>query len=115
MNNNISQQNSQHPPLTPERAKAALGNATLLQSFLLPSHTAESKQAHMVKTGQAQPSETPKEKPKEDMAAKIELVMTQKMDEMRKELKDDQQRELDGIKGLIQTALNEPEETTKPS
>ncbi len=112
-------QNSQHPPMTSDRAKAALGNATLLQSFLLPAHTPESKQAHMVKTGQAQPqpqgdaetpkTDTPKEEKKEDLGAKMtemQLEMTKQLDAMRQEMKQDQTKEMDLIKQQLKDALN---------
>ncbi len=114
------QNNQGHPPLTHDRAKAALGNATLLQSFLLPPHTAESKQAHMVKTGQIQP-QTPEVAPQEvkpQETAKeptpkmdtVELTLTKKIDDLAKEIKDSQKTEMENMRLMIQQALTQEDD-----
>lgn len=101
-----------HPPMTPDRSKAALGNATLLQSFLLPRHTAESKAKMAGNTQESAPQEEVKapEQPKEDPMkaemAKMELMFSEKLDAMRQEMKQDNQREMDNLKQTIKEAID---------
>lgn len=94
MNSTTQPQISQHPPHTPDSAKAALGNATLLQSFLLPAHSTESKQAHMLKTGQIKPQET--QQPQSPQPAEV-----------------DEKSELNGIKQQIISLKQEIEKALK--
>lgn len=96
---------SQHPQMTPDRAKAALGNASLLQSFLLPAHTPESKQAHMINTGQMEapkPQPTPEQKPEAEKQPEKDPL---------KEMESKFMGELDKIKDLIEQSKPKDEKT----
>lgn len=101
---------SQHPPITPDRAKAALGNATLLQSFLLPK-------APQTPQNAPQPMETPK--PEVDVKGEIQGSETRLMSEITK-LKDmieanapkDKNKELDDLKKEIEKVLSQSDDNT---
>lgn len=91
--------------MTPEEAKASLGTATHLITHLMPQGQAQES------TPQKQTQKT-EEAPKagkggvETKMAEMELNLTKQLDGMRKEMKDDQQREMDGLKKVIEDALN---------
>lgn len=108
---NISQGQAQHPPMTHDRAKAAMGNATLLQSFLLPSHNSPKTQPNAQEQQETpEPNDSPKEEKKEPIEAKmteLELNLTKQIDSLRKEMTDNQKMQMESIKADIQQALND--------
>lgn len=121
MNNSTQQQNGQvHPPMTADRAKAALGNSTLLQSFLLPKAQAQQPQPTQEQPAQPSMQET-MQQGQESMQNGLKDLETKIMGEIgnlksviEQQTPKDKNKELEDLKKQITDVLNEsdtPSET----
>lgn len=98
--------------MTHGRAAASLGTASLLQSFLLPSHTPESKAALQAKNApqkpQNDPQSTEKAEPKEDAQLN---KLTQEVADLKKMMQQDPiQKEIASIKTELEQLLKDDHE-----
>jgi hypothetical protein len=96
--------------MTPEEAKASLGLATHLQSFLLPKGQGQASQTSDSAPGEAQPPE----QPTTDMKAEIQALESRIMQEIgglkqeiQKAQPKDANQEIDDLKKQIEAVLNE--------
>lgn len=124
----MEQQNTQD--MSPEEAKAALGNATFLQDQLLHAHGVQqvsqmtdntasvspqnaqggelSMDTESPTEDKGEPSESAKEdmsKMHEDMKSEIKDTMQKDMEGFKKEIQDTVKKEMEGFKKMIENAL----------
>ena len=108
--------------MSPEDAKAALGNATFLQEQLLGQQLPVGREAQVdemnpsqedlgmeaiqpVSPAEESPSEVPVEEPEPEMD--VEVEMNKKIDDLRQELKGEIKQEMGELKKTLQELLND--------
>lgn len=89
------QQGPQQNQMSPEDAKAIMGTATHLQSFLLPP--------------KVDPQGTPPQAPQQDPDAQKIDALQQEFQDFKKQVGSSIKEEMGGIKDLIKQALKEDE------
>ncbi len=106
---------SQQQPMNADDAKAALGNASFLQRFLLPQKKGDETVQDVSKPseddsaeGKTAPADAPEPKKEEADESEVETRLTKQIDELKGQIKDiRQQHEIDKISQEVGELKNE--------